>query len=612
MMERFSNYSPRYSYNAIFSDVCKARFNHLAMRLFVILVIMEASIFTILSKSYYSTLESLFLFLIKFILLYFASLSISIIRKNYLHVQFKGYSNVITHVLGQLFSLRTIVYQLLHVFCSVLISLAIGESFGLSYLSANLLNYYRIYIWFIIPTIYTVQHSMFDLDRLSFTFESQFEPPQQFIALRIYRMIVKCSMLTVSLMFLTPIIFYFLAGSFFIGFLPQFELYLVSFLVFLHFEFVNIAFNAHMSIGCLHKGKPISSLLPTKIETLISGLTSKKQFTKLTAFQELAYRATSVDPGIRTSIYNSRHGNVNLWSNIVKECLNNINESNQNVNAYLMSVQTYLNLDSSKTPTEGKQNFVDIQNEDVLFGSHPVLSKNLYPNASNRIPGSINADDINSSRLNVRNEKILLGGGRRVINANVNKNQPLNSIYKRRHSINEPIFTHEAAFFTILKVLFDKIKSIVAKFFFPSVELTPTNLQRVTILDTWLISKKWQAEKLIPLPVCHANSIISLMGLLMNAIDEDPRGGVVSSVGEVLKTLERSVGILGKFVDWDPYNSTTITQTEEKEPNAVSILYDFSISAFLEIVLKYNVLLNDVYLDEDVVKLSKWVLDLCN
>lgn len=102
------------------------------------------------------------------------------------------------------------------------------------------------------------------------------------------------------------------------------------------------------------------------------------------------------------------------------------------------------------------------------------------------------------------------------------------------------------------------------------------------------------------------------MGLLINAIEEDPKGGVVSSVGEVLKCLERSVGALGRFADWHPEVNRKSTDTDGESPDVISILYDLSVSAFLEIVLKYNVLLNDLYLDDDVVKLSKWVLSQCS
>ena len=70
---------------------------------------------------------------------------------------------------------------------------------------------------------------------------------------------------------------------------------ILSFWVMVNFQFINLAFDAHMSIGCLHKGKPISSLSKMPMETLLNGLSSKKAFTKLTAFQELCYRATSPD-----------------------------------------------------------------------------------------------------------------------------------------------------------------------------------------------------------------------------------------------------------------------------------------------------------------------------
>lgn len=105
------------------------------------------------------------------------------------------------------------------------------------------------------------------------------------------------------------------------------------------------------------------------------------------------------------------------------------------------------------------------------------------------------------------------------------------------------------------------------------------------------------------------------MGFLVKSHAEDQKGVVVASVGEVLKVLERSVGVLGRFADWDPKSSLTATlfnKEVEQGPDAVSVLYNLCISAFLEIVLKYNALLNEVYLDDDVLRLSRWVLDICN
>lgn len=42
----------------------------------------------------------------------------------------------------------------------------------------------------------------------------------------------------------------------------------------------------------------------------------------------------------------------------------------------------------------------------------------------------------------------------------------------------------------------------------------------------------------------------------------------------------------------------------------ISVLYQLSTSAFMEIVLEYNVALNDVYLDADVAKLANWFLEV--
>lgn len=612
-MERYTSGSPKYSYNAIFSDVCKARFNQLATKLFIILAVLEAVLLSIISSRYYSLVESLFMLPIKVFLLYIAALFISITRKNYLHVQFNGYSNLLTNIVGQLVSTRTIVYQTVYFFSSISIALALGDCFGVSYLSSNLIKFYRIFIWMIIPTMYTVQHSIFDLDRLSFSFDSQFQPPQEYIMLKIYNIFVKSFMLTISMSIISPFILYFIAGHVFIGFIPQVQLLLISYLIFVNLEFINVAFSAHMSIGCLHKGKPISSLSPTPIETLVSGLRSRKMFTKLTAFQELSFRSTSFDSSMRAPIYHSRHGNSSPWTGIIKECILTITDSNDAVKLFLEALESNMKYDSAIRKKNGNiPHMVGIHRDEELFGNNPAVTNNAFLSSDNQFPGSVYYNDLTANRITLKNDKILLEKNPR--GSSYIHQLPTENIFNIRHSIDEPILTHETPIAIVSKMLLSKLQATVSSFFFPSVAALPDRKYQLSILEAWSISKKRQSEKLIPLPICHASAIVSLMGLLINALEEDPRGGIVSSVGDVLKTLEMSVGSLGKFTDWNP-NVIPINQEnsiDKKIPDLVSILYDLSINAFVEIVLKYNELINDVYLDEDVIKLSKWVLDMCN
>ncbi|GCE97918.1 hypothetical protein ZYGM_003884 [Zygosaccharomyces mellis] len=602
MLESPVPLSSRYSYHTIFSDICKTRFNHLATRLSLTLTFFQALVIVFFSRGQQSHLEWLLALPLRFILLYLCFLLIVITRKNYLHVDFKGYSNAVKLILGQTFSVSTLVYQLIYSLCCFLLSLAVGDFLGLTTISSShvFTQGYRLHVWILIPTIYTLQHCLFDLDRLSFNFETHFQPPQQYIASHIRRIFIKSGILSFFLVLLA------LGSSstyWSIGIKNNLKLILLSFVEVANLEFVNIAFNAHMSIGCLHKGKPISSLSSTPMETLATGLSSKKQFTKLTAFQELSYRATSSDLSLRLPLYHTRYRNTHIWPVILRESLLVIQETNDTVTKYLNTLENTMSL---QDPLKKRNPISFGDSNEKLFGNQATVTTSGSSSGIAGFPGSqptVSSNGI-SHRITLKDDDVLLPKNTRGRVSNVSSGDLLGAT----HSFNEPIITHETTFFTILIRIAQKVKDGISSFFFPSAVTSQENRPQLSILEAWSISKKRQAEVLVPLPVCHAECIISLMGLLINAIDEDSKGGVVSSVGEVLKTLERSVGALGKFADWNPDS-----RTEEKEiPDGISILYDLSISAFLEIVLKYNVLLNDVYLDEDVVKLSKWVLDMCS
>lgn len=543
---------------------------------------------------------------LRFFLLYVASLAIVVTRKNYLHVQYRGYSNLLEVALGQFVCMRAIVYELVHLLCSFLISLAYSDLFRLG-AAASSYSFNRcllLSVWVLIPTLYTLQHCFFDLDRLSFSFETHFQAPQQYINSKISKMIIKCAIMAVSLGLVSPFIFALFYSFWWVGIVGHIQLLLLSFCIFINLEFINIAFNAHMSIGCLHKGKPISSLSSTPVETLVTGLNSKKPFTKFTAFQELSYRATSSDASLRLPIYHTRYRNTHIWPVILSACLSTMQETNQNVTNYLKSLENSMKIPESSIYEKSPYDNID----DKLFGNKVAVNSTGF--SQPRFPGSPPLpQDGPSHRITLKDDDVLLKrnaakGGRKVSSYNsVNFISP-------PHAFDEPIITQETALLKVTSALLRTIKRQINLFFFPSAISSQDHLPQVSIIEAWCISKKRQAEKLVPQPVCHAECIVALMGLLINAIEEDPKGGVVSSVGEVLKCLERSVGALGRFADWHP--ELNRNKIENKTLDVISILYDLSVSAFLEIVLKYNVLLNDLYLDEDVVKLSKWVLDQCS
>ncbi|SMN17834.1 similar to Saccharomyces cerevisiae YML031W NDC1 Nuclear envelope protein with multiple putative transmembrane domains [Maudiozyma saulgeensis] len=613
----------RYSYNTIFSDICKTRFNNMIVRFFLSITFIQTLLITLASRYNASWIQGILLFFPKYLALYFVAICLIISRKNFLHVNSLGYSSFVTQIVGGVCSFKAIVYYVTYSVCSIMLGNSIGDNRILYSLSFHNIENYRLYTWFLIPLVYTVQHVFFDADKLTFSIDSQYQAPQQYITLRLEKILIKSSVLSVILLLAAPLTYKTLGWSMFLPIITQIQLLILSFILFLQFEIINVTFNAHMSIGCLHKGKPISSLSPSPIETLVSGLSSKKPFTKLTAFQELSYRATSNDTSLRLPIYSSQMKNTNPWSNILTECIRVIQTNNITVNNYLTSLENTMSKNKRLQKDTLRKGSLD-EHESDIFGNQPfATNKEFNTDYPSNVSFDSNINGVNAHRISLHDDNILL-------------NRRKNSSYYNQHSFsnmgsnnlsgldayrsyNETIITRDPKIIILIKTIINKIKNSIVSFFFPaSSNNKDSQLPQLTLFDLWYLSKERQAEKLIPLAVCHMESIVSLMGFLIKAIDESPKGSVVASVGEVLKHLEKSVAILGKFNEWRPESNTSGVTSKmngedesTKSNDVISLLYELSISAFLEIVLKYNVLLNDVYLDEDVIKLSKWVLDMC-
>ena len=663
---------PKRSYHSIFSDVCKIRFNNMVVRFFLVTVVIQAFVATLLSNSSSTFFIKPLKFAYKFILFYSIDILIIIARKNYLHVTSLGYSTFLTQVIGQLFSTKFVVYEITYTLCSLLFGITTYDDLrisspknGGSSIQESLITvFYRLHVWVLIPLLYTVQHVVFDLDKLPFSIYSQYSSPQSFVNSRIKGLMARSAILTGLLTFgIAPILMRLLVGKwFFSNWSAYWNLTLLSFLSLLNFEFINLSFNAHMCIGCLHKRKPISTLSQTPIETLINGLASSKPLTKLTAFQELSYRADSSDVALRTPIYKNSASGVNMWPGILRECLAVIKESNDSVNNYLYYVNNVL-----RHPQRGNRNNQYVASpvkkggeletkDEVLFGTTTITGNDAdsyygglqakkasgnYYDMYDKDRHTNQEDNRRQNTITVKEEDVLLSGfkGERRRNTKNDKDRRGNgygfssrpvplSYTDSKRSYNDSVIVDDTKLTLLIKSVMSTVKYKVFSFIFPNyLDATSVSVafsssspsskqqqQHLTILDLWCFSKARQAERLVPLSLCHAECVIALTEMLVKALDESPNSGVVASVGEVLKHLERSVAILGKYSEWDyEYGGNGVKRQEngEERSDVVSILYQLSAEAFLEIVAKYNVLLDDIHLDDDVVRLSKWFLEKC-
>ncbi|CDO92093.1 unnamed protein product [Kluyveromyces dobzhanskii CBS 2104] len=440
------------------------------------------------------------------------------------------------------------------------------------------------------PLVYSVQHVVLDRDRLTFNYGAQQQHPQKFISARMYDSLLKCLVLAGILFLTTPILLKLSFGHLGSGFLPHIKIACQSFLALQTWDFTNIAFDAFLSTGCLHKGKPISSLSPAPMETLVTGLKSERLFVKLTAFQELAYRATSPNVELRLPIYHNTYRHSSLWPAVLRECMIVVQETNYNVSDFLVSLKKELE------PEPSKPSFPVNRSVEHLFGTNHTIRKQ-NDNEDSRLPGAPTVEQRNSHT----SHRIVLEDDNVFKNYNSQKNSNLPRFID---SYKQAIFTRQPTVLSVITDLWNWVQKKLTQYFF-TVDTNDTSKKSLSLFELYHISKIRESEKLCPVPVCYAECVYSMMGFIANAVDEDPKGAVVSSVGEVLKILERSIGSLGSFTELE------LNGEEEHDlQDVISVLYDLCINAFLEIVLKYDTLLNDVYLDEDVVKLTQWVLRL--
>ncbi|EDO18903.1 hypothetical protein Kpol_1023p72 [Vanderwaltozyma polyspora DSM 70294] len=599
----------KYQYHSIFGDICRIRFNHLLTKLLLILVIVEVLLVFILCNGGRNIFKGFFISLIKFIKLYLSLVIVMFTRKNYVHVQYFGYSNILTSFLGKLFSLRFLVYLLTYTISSILIANVYDGSFGISMWNWNSFEY-QLYLWVLFPFFYTLQHVILDHDRLPFKFDVQYQSVRFYIQKRLKSMAIRALSNCFIVFVMSPILFWFVCPtvSNLLNLKLYLQLFLLSLVVAFNFELVNLLFNAYMLIGCLHKGKLISSLSPSPMETLISGLSSKKPFTKLTAFQELSYRAIASDESLRIPVYQTRVKNASIWPMILKELIIVIQNNNESVGKYLHTLHTGENTQfKMKSHNNNGHDLTLNQHEDKIFGNGTGFDQSslftVKQGFSNRINNGENQDTV----IELKNSDILLH------KINGRKQYSLPSVPKyfgdSTRAFDEPIITHKTKLMIAFQKLWDLIKNKI-NFTSKLTHKAEKEVQHMSFLEACDLSKIRVAERLVKIPVIQAYSIISLLGFYVNALDEDPKGSIVSSVGEALKILERSVGSLGKYASWKP--DSQWNEPKEGQTDNITRLYELSVSAFLEIVLKYNILLYDIYLDDDVLTLSKWVLGMCD
>ena len=436
----------------------------------------------------------------------------------------------------------------------------------------------------------------------------------------------------------------------FLSFKQLLNIFLVNVFVIFLWEILNISFNAYLSIGPLHKGKLISLMSSTPINTLVDGLRNKNSFTRLTAFQELSLRSQlRVSGNLVENIYrNAIYNNKNNWFNILKECLKTINETNEKIVEYNLKInfrkdnEAYLNKLTILQKNKNLEKLLKLQENEHLFGNNlsPIDDLDLV-NLNNEYLAK--KDQIWRDNANSLNSNILKAYDDESIYRFTRNN---NNSVKPEHSYNNPndIQREDDSYLNgnlIMKYVYPSMKKFfnnkVKKFLFPDVSKPVITLQpelntsydskfnkifRNVLAKINVLTKKntfmnglyvkytnnlleKDAQEICPLPTVYAESVFAMCSLLIHSLEESPKSCVVSSINEILKTYQISSVILGEYCD-------LVSQergNSNKNTTSIEILYDIVLAAFLEVVTKYRFLLKDIELDEDVKDLINCVLE---
>ncbi|KAH3687712.1 hypothetical protein WICPIJ_001296 [Wickerhamomyces pijperi] len=566
-----SIFSPKseYHYNNVFNAVCSTRFQKLARFIASSTWILTFILALPTDISFVSKLLPL-----RAIPIAVGFFLLACLKKYSLHVDFLGYKTLSSQILGQLANknfLLTLAFYWVSAFLyfftlhGALFSDLKIKDIPLKH-QYPLLNdqfVFLYYLCFFIALIYSLQHSVLDRDRLVFRYGYFHQHPRDSLIRDIPSIVSGSIIYTGISTVLGSIVYLFVRHyvydilfvvlnpfyalntnypSLSISLFFYLKLTAVGFFLVLSWEVLNAGFNAYLSIGCLHRGNTLSELSKDPLMTLLTGLRSEKPFAKLTAFQELAYISKSNDQEGREAIYNRNNRRDVVWRDILTECEKVIKQNNSNINFVLD--QNLLMKSTSVNPVTQTTNA-----EQDIFGRD-------YYNPTEFRDTTIRAIPLSESTPSLLDNNIIS-----VIVENG-------------------------------KLLIQLIQYYYANFL-------QSNLGvpfRYTALR--------ESERICPIPVTVGNAIIAISLLSTHAYDEDKRGTISSTIGDILEILERSVITCGRFI-----NNYPEYLVETQDDNIVTLLHELSINAFFEVTIKYKAVLRDLVLSPEATRLVNWTLE---
>ncbi|KAM9903840.1 hypothetical protein OXX79_003105 [Metschnikowia pulcherrima] len=385
-------------------------------------------------------------------------------------------------------------------------------------------------------------------------------------------------------------------SPFHIGLKNYTNILFASFVLFLGWEFVGHAYNVYATIGCLDGKTALSARSADPVATLLTGLRAvdpKQQIVRTTAFQELAYIASSNDQHsvkTRNAIFNSAPHSAHMWAAILDECSLVIRTTSSRIN-YRSGADMHA-LRNTDLILEKDASFS--QKEPVIFGnSHDTTSNDTTEFAVSatssplRKTGAFADFGISGGKLSKFEKLVAPLWTSLKLYAEQLYGPPTQ---RQKQSIHEKTTAWRSQVVCAYKQF---LASNVGVVFRPTL--------------------KRDAESRVQNPALYGNAVLALAGLVMRAVEEDRKNTVTNAhISEVMNLLERPIRSCANYTDVVPA-SVFVSAAEKGDPRVnqhlVAELHDLTMTEFFELCVKYNYKLNDLSLSSRAFKLAKWVTD---
>lgn len=480
-----------------------------------------------------------------------------------------------------------------------------------------------VFFWFhayFVALAYTFQHIVFQRNRLLFRYGVNHVKPDLVLFSKAPALVGHAVLFNSVTLISSPVVYWVIrlviykinwmvfavlgldlsVPRFHIGIRTLFNVSFVSFVVFFLWEVVNHVYDTYATIGCLDGKKPISSYSEDPVSSLLLCLRDvepETQIARLTAFQELAYIATTNDPeGVkrRKDIYSAHSVAGFVWPAILDECALVIKETSSRVNYRSQSDMNALRGSQPVKPEET----IEENKDSFLFGNsfnasadttQPMVDASSSPLRRYEEPAA-------KSSFITRLEKHSLG--KLVVAQIIVPAQKFLSGYlnpqasrPRPQTVTNKLALLQKYYTEYRNELLD---SSIGVFF------------RITL--------KKDTESRVVNPVNYGNAVIALLGILIHAVEEDRNNTVTGAhISEVLNLLERPIRACANYTDILPASIYLTAEQRENEQatkhHLVALLHDLTIQEFFQLCVKYNYKLNDLLLSSRAFKLAKWVID---